>query len=57
MQNEQFAAKVRQLEMSGQVEAAERLKQLNKIYALAGPATQEAFQATVTGTCSCVRRC
>jgi len=49
MQNEQFAAKIRQLEMSGQVEAAERLKQLNKIYALAGPATQEAFQATVTG--------
>ena len=49
MQNEQFAAKVRQLEMSGQTEAAERLKQLNKIYALAGPATQEAFQATVTG--------
>lgn len=49
MQQQQFAAKVRELQMQGRHEEAEQLMQLNSIYAKFGPKTQAAFQASVTG--------
>lgn len=49
MQQQQFAAKVRELQMQGRTEEAEQLMQLNSIYAKFGPKTQAAFQASVTG--------
>ena len=52
LQKEQFAAKVRELQLSGQKEAAENLLKLNSIYEAAGPETASAFQASVTGNLS-----
>ena len=49
MMGEQFNAKVRQLQMSGQGEAAEKLIEMNKMYGAMGPKTQAGFQAIVTG--------
>ena len=47
--NEQFLARVRMLEASGQKEAAQRLLNLSKMYAAAGPDTEAAFHAVVSG--------
>lgn len=52
LQKEQFAAKVRELQLNGQKEAAENLLKLNSIYEAAGPETASAFQASVTGNLS-----
>jgi hypothetical protein len=52
LQGEQFAAKIRQLELSGQKDAAKALLNLNSIYAAAGPEMASAFQASVTGNLS-----
>jgi hypothetical protein len=52
LQKEQFAAKVRELQLSGQKEAAESLLKLNSIYEAAGPEMASAFQASVTGNLS-----
>ena len=52
LQKEQFAAKIRELQLSGQKEAAENLLKLNSIYEAAGPETASAFQASVTGNLS-----
>ena len=46
---QQFAAKIRELEMTGQKEAADELMKLNTMYGAMGPKTQAAFQASVTG--------
>ena len=50
--NEQFAAKIRELQLKGTPEAlafAENLKQAGNIAARAGPQMEEAFLASVTG--------
>lgn len=52
LQKEQFAAKIRELQLNGQKEAAENLLKLNSIYEAAGPETASAFQASVTGNLS-----
>lgn len=52
LQKEQFAAKVRELQLNGQKDAAENLLKLNSIYEAAGPETASAFQASVTGNLS-----
>lgn len=52
LQKEQFAAKVRELQLSGQTAAAENLLKLNSIYEAAGPQMASAFQASVTGNLS-----
>lgn len=49
LQQQQFAAKIRELEMTGQQEAADELMKLNTMYGAMGPKTQAAFQASVTG--------
>lgn len=51
LQGEQFAAKIRQLQLEGDAgkAAAEKLLKLNSIYEAAGPAMASAFQASVTG--------
>lgn len=49
LQQQQFAAKVRELQLQGREKEAEQLMQLNSIYARFGPKTQAAFQASVTG--------
>jgi hypothetical protein len=46
---QQFASKIRELEMTGQKEAADELMKLNTMYGAMGPKTQAAFQASVTG--------
>ena len=52
LQGEQFAAKVRELQLSGNQKAAEELMKLNSIYEAAGPKMASAFQASVTGNLS-----
>jgi hypothetical protein len=52
LQKEQFAAKVRELQLAGNKEAAENLLKLNSIYEAAGPEMASAFQASVTGNLS-----
>jgi hypothetical protein len=54
LQGEQFAAKIRQLQMEGDAgkKAAEELLKMNAIYEQAGPKMAAAFQATVTGNLS-----
>lgn len=52
LQKEQFAAKIRELQLNGQGKAAESLLKLNSIYEAAGPETASAFQASVTGNLS-----
>lgn len=52
MQEEQYAAKIRQLELSGQKEAADRLRAMNVIMEQAGPEMGRAFRASVTGNLS-----
>jgi len=49
LSQQQFASKIRELEMTGQKEAAEELMKLNSMYGAMGPKTQAAFQASVTG--------
>lgn len=49
MQNEQFLAKIRQLEASGEQGKADELKKLNAYYAQMGDEAAEGFQATVNG--------
>jgi len=46
---QQFASKIRELQMTGQKEAADELMKLNTMYGAMGPKTQAAFQASVTG--------
>ncbi len=52
LQKEQFAAKVRELQLAGNKEGAEALLKLNSIYEAAGPEMASAFQASVTGNLS-----
>jgi hypothetical protein len=52
LQKEQFAAKIRQLQLAGNKEGAESLLKLNSIYEAAGPEMASAFQASVTGNLS-----
>lgn len=52
LQGEQFAAKIRQLELEGNHKAAEELMKLNSVYEAAGPKMAAAFQASVTGNLS-----
>ena len=52
MQEEQYAAKIRQLELSGQKDAADRLKAMNTIMEQAGPEMGRAFRASITGNLS-----
>jgi hypothetical protein len=54
LQGEQFAAKIRQLQLEGDAgkKAAEELLKMNAIYEAAGPKMAAAFQATVTGNLS-----
>jgi len=52
LQGEQFAAKIRQLELEGNHKAAEELMKLNAVYEAAGPKMAAAFQASVTGNLS-----
>ena len=52
MQEEQYAAKIRQLELSGQKEAADKLKAMNTIMEQAGPEMGRAFRASITGNLS-----
>jgi hypothetical protein len=54
LQGEQFAAKIRQLQLEGEAgkKAAEELLKMNAIYEAAGPKMAAAFQATVTGNLS-----
>ena len=52
LQKEQFAAKVRELELAGNHKAAEALLKLNSVYEAAGPEMASAFQASVTGNLS-----
>jgi hypothetical protein len=49
MQNEQFLAKIRQLEAAGEQGKADELKKLNAYYAQMGDEAAEGFQATVNG--------
>lgn len=49
LQNEQFLAKIRQLEASGDYKKADELKKLNAYYAAMGDEAAEGFQATVNG--------
>ena len=49
LQQQQFAAKIRQLEMAGKDEEAAELMKLNSVYAAMGPKMAAAFQASVTG--------
>ena len=54
LQGEQFAAKIRELQMQGPEgkKAAEELMKMNAIYEAAGPKMAAAFQASVTGNLS-----
>ena len=52
LQGEQFAAKIRELQMNNQKEAAEDLLKMNALYEKAGPKLAAAFQASVTGNLS-----
>jgi len=52
LQKEQFAAKVRELQLAGNKEGAEALLKLNSVYEAAGPEMASAFQASVTGNLS-----
>lgn len=49
LQQQQFAAKIRQLEMAGKDEEAAELMKLNSMYSAMGPKMASAFQASVTG--------
>jgi hypothetical protein len=49
MEQEQSAAKLRALEMSGNKEGADALKQLGNMLGKAGPKMQAAFNASITG--------
>lgn len=49
LQKEQFAAKIRELQLAGNTKGAEALLKLNSIYERAGPETAAGFQAIVTG--------
>jgi hypothetical protein len=52
LQGEQFAAKIRQLQLEGNDKAAQELLKMNSIYEAAGPKMAAAFQASVTGNLS-----
>ena len=52
MQEEQYAAKIRQLELSGQKDAADRLREMNTLMEQAGPEMGRAFRASITGNLS-----
>jgi hypothetical protein len=52
LQGEQFAAKIRQLQLEGNDKAAQELLKLNSVYEAAGPKMAAAFQASVTGNLS-----
>ena len=52
LQEEQYAAKIRQLELSGQKDAADRLRAMNTIMEQAGPEMGRAFRASITGNLS-----
>jgi muramidase (phage lysozyme) len=52
MQEEQYAAKIRQLELSGQKDAADRLREMNTLMEEAGPEMGRAFRASITGNLS-----
>jgi hypothetical protein len=52
LQGEQFASKIRELQLNNQQEAAEELLKMNAIYEAAGPKMAAAFQASVTGNLS-----
>jgi hypothetical protein len=54
LQGEQFAAKIRELQLQGPEgkKAAEELMKMNAIYEAAGPKMAAAFQASVTGNLS-----
>jgi hypothetical protein len=52
LQKEQFAAKVRELQLAGNKDGAEALLKLNSVYEAAGPEMASAFQASVTGNLS-----
>lgn len=49
LQNEQFLAKIRQLEANGETDKADELKRLNVYYQAIGDEAAEGFQATVNG--------
>ena len=49
LQNEQFLAKIRQLEANGEKDKADELKKLNAYYQAIGDEAAEGFQATVNG--------
>ena len=49
MQQQQFAAKIRELEKAGKNDEAKELMKLNNIYSAMGPKMASAFQASVTG--------
>jgi hypothetical protein len=49
LQNEQFLAKIRQLEADGEYGKADELKKLNAYYQAIGDEAAEGFQATVNG--------
>ena len=49
LQNEQFLAKIRQLEANGEQGKADELKKLNAYYQAIGDEAAEGFQATVNG--------
>jgi len=52
MQEEQYAAKIRQLELSGQQGAVDRLNSLNKMLEETSPDLARAFRASITGNLS-----
>jgi len=49
MQQQQFAAKIRELEKAGKNDEAKELMKLNNMYSAMGPKMASAFQASVTG--------
>jgi GH24 family phage-related lysozyme (muramidase) len=52
LMEEQYAAKIRELELAGNKDAVEALRKMNAVYSQAGPEMGRAFRASVTGNLS-----
>lgn len=52
LMEEQYAAKIRELELAGNKDAVDALRKMNAVYSQAGPEMGRAFRASVTGNLS-----